>query len=421
MSIVAILGAHWGDEGKGKIAAALSADAVACARFQGGPNAGHTVAVDGTELVLRMVPSGIVAGVHGVIGGGCVIEPRMLLDEVAGLRERYPDILQRLLVSRRAHVITPRHREQDRSGSGVGSTRMGVGPAYRDRAARSGLRVADLLAGGRVPGELRATAEEFADTLGAVCGDDTARLREILDAGGRVVAEGAQGVRLDVDHGDYPYVTSSNTTVGAVLTGLGVGPRDIGTVLLVTPAYVTKVGGGDLPSRVGPRLNAYLQERGRELDGATGLVRDTGWLDVGWLRTACRLNQADGLVVTKVDVLAGLPTVGLYGVPGAPRVTMLPGWTAGSGYPDAGHPDPGSGPLGEFLGVVEHATGCPVQAVSYGPGTADWWCRGPVFPEDRTTGCPAPDSRPAPGVPRGPAIAGRVGGGGRHSLAREVD
>ncbi|MFD0891845.1 adenylosuccinate synthetase, partial [Streptosporangium algeriense] len=165
--------------------------------------------------------------------------------------------------------------------------------------------------------------------IGHCCVDEVAYLRDRLDGGARVVAEGAQGSRLDLDHGDYPYVTSSNTTVGAVLTGLGVGPRDIASVLLVTPAYVTKVGGGELPSRLYGELNAELQERGEELDRATDLMRDTGWLDLGWLRSACRLNQADGIVMTKFDVLADFPAIGLYDEDRTPAVRMRPGWSAG--------------------------------------------------------------------------------------------
>ncbi|MFF0575283.1 adenylosuccinate synthetase [Streptosporangium saharense] len=377
MPVLAVLGAHWGDEGKGKIAAALSRDAHVCARFQGGPNAAHSVLAPGrTEpWVLRMVPSGILSGAVGVVGGGCVIEPRMLLNEVAALRAAFPDVTDRLRVSLRAHVITAEHREADRSGSGVGSTRMGVGLAYRDKAARTGLRVRDLLAGGdRLPADLRPVAEEFADLLGGCCVDEVAYLRDRLDAGARVVAEGAQGSRLDLDHGDYPYVTSSNTTVGAVLTGLGVGPRDIASVLLVTPAYVTKVGGGELPSRLYGELNAELQERGEELDRATDLMRDTGWLDVGWLRAACRLNQADGIVMTKFDVLAGFPSIGLYDADRNPAVRMVPGWSAedvatASGGSEAPY-------IAAYLAEVERRCATPVVAAGRGQGLDDWWWRG---------------------------------------------
>jgi adenylosuccinate synthase len=373
MSVVAVLGAHWGDEGKGKVAAALSRGAQACARFQGGPNAGHTVHLTGRQapIVLRMVPSGVLTGAHGVIGGGCVVQPAMLLDEIALLRAHDPGVTDRLIISDRAHVITPAHGEQDSSGSGVGSTRMGVGPSYRDKIARHGIRVRDLInRTGTLPADLAGVAEEFAGQLGGSCGDDVAYLRAVLDAGGTVVAEGAQGARLDVDHGTYPYVTSSNTTVGAVLTGLGVGPRDIGSVLLVTPAYVTKVGGGRLPSKVDDELNAELQRRGGELDGATNLMRDVGWLDAGWLRTACRLNQADGLIVTKVDVLAGLPGVGLYDDTATPTVQWLPGWS-----PAEVSTRDESGALGAFLRRVESAAECPIVAVSDGPGLDDWWWR----------------------------------------------
>lgn len=377
MPVLAVLGAHWGDEGKGKVTAALSRSADICARFQGGPNAAHSVLTPDrpTPWVLRMVPSGIVAGATGVIGGGCVVELRMLLDEVAMLREHDPAVADRLLISRCAHVITQDHRDADSSGAGVGSTRMGVGPAYRDKAARTGLRIGDLLAGGsRLPAGLRPIAEEFADLLGSRCVDATDYLRTALDQGAKVIAEGAQGSRLDLDHGDYPYVTSSNTTVGGVLTGLGVGPRDISGVLLVTPAYVTKVGGGEMPSRVDADLNAVLQERGEETDGATLLMRDTGWLDVGWLRAAGRLNQADGIVMTKLDVLAGLPEVGLYDDSRVPHVETLPGWKE-EDVVTAGRDSEASG-LAGYLAAVEARTGLPILAAGRGPGLDDWWWRG---------------------------------------------
>lgn len=366
MPITAILGAHWGDEGKGKVAAALSRRAVACTRFQGGPNAGHTVYCDhSTEpMVLRMVPAGITTGAYGVIGGGCTVNIRMLLDEVAALEARLGDVRHRLLISNRAHIITPKHLKDDRDGAQhIGTTRMGVGPAYADRAARRGYRVGDVMAGrigddaGLEPGQL----EEFRDTLGRSCGDDSAFLRHVLDRGGRVIAEGAQGMRLDVDHGDYPYVTSSNTTVGAVLTGLGVGPRDIDEVLLVTPPYVTKVGGGTLPNRVKAATEAELRRRGAEVDGVTGAVRDIGWLDLSWLRHAVMVNQATGLLLTKVDCAAGFAELCLID---ASRTIRVRPWSIAeceSPYESRG--------LGAFITQLENETMTEVVAVSNGAET----------------------------------------------------
>jgi len=372
MPIVAVLGAHWGDEGKGKIAAALAREADVCARFQGGPNAGHSVTLGSSPpWLLRMVPSGVLVGAVGVIGGGCVVEPTLLMQEVDQLRKVFPDISDQLIISRRAHVITAAHRNQDSTGSGVGSTRMGVGPAYRDKAARTGIRVADLLGDpDQLPAELRPTARAFKEALGHRCADDSVYLRHVLDGGGRVIAEGAQGSRLDLDHGDYPYVTSSSTTIGSVLTGLGVGPRDISAVLLVTPAYVTKVGGGALPSRVDDITNTVLRDRGEERDGVTNLMRDTGWLDVGWLRTAGRLNQATGVIVTKADVVAGLDRIGVYDEEQDPTVHFLRGWSAQE-LTDGDV----SGDLGAFIASVEKGCGVGVAAISRGAGLDDWWWR----------------------------------------------
>lgn len=388
MPVTSVLGAHWGDEGKGKVVAALSVDAAVCARFQGGPNAAHTVCLPQTSepVVLRMVPSGVLSGAVGVIGRGCVLEPRLLLDEVDRLADHGVDAARALVVSERAHVITAAHRERDAAGSRVGSTRMGVGPAYGDKAARVGVRVGDLVAGRGLPPDLAEIADRFRRRLGVVCADETAELRRLLDRGAHVVAEGAQGARLDLDHGDYPHVTSSNTTIGAVLTGLGLIPRDLGETLVVTSAYVTKVGGGELPSRLsGPRHNE-LQRKGAELDGATGLWRDVGWLDVGWLARACALNGATGLVVTKVDVLADAAEVGLFDAGAQPPVRLLPGWEAAAvaapGRRAADSEGGGAvgggatgGALGAFLAAIEAATGVPVQGVSNGPAVDDWLVR----------------------------------------------
>jgi adenylosuccinate synthase len=213
-------------------------------------------------------------------------------------------------------------------------------------------------------------AHEFKESLGHRCADEIRYLRDVLDRGGRVIAEGAQGARLDLDHGDYPYVTSSNTTIGSVLTGLGVGPPDISAVLLVTPSYVTKVGGGALPSQVDSATNLILRTRGQEIDGVTNVMRETGWLDLGWLRNACRLNRATGIVMTKVDVVAGLKEIGLYDETADSTVRIMPGW----GKQEAAIGDE-SGSLGSFLCTVEKNCGTKVAAVSHGPRPEDWWWR----------------------------------------------
>lgn len=365
MPVDVVVGAHWGDEGKGKIAAALSTDAHACARFQGGPNAGHTVVLPtGATLVLRSLPSGLAVGSAGVIGGGCVVNPAMLLDEISTVEAVTGSLEGRLVVSSRAHVITDEHLATDRGGGAVGSTRMGVGPAYAAKMQRSGVRMGDLVGPGEVPGvdpSLRARVKE---RLSDAVQDERPVIRGWIDAGLRVVAEGAQGARLDIDHGDYPFVTSSNTTVGAALTGLGLGPRDIDRVLLVTPTYVTKVGGGTLPHRLSRVPERLLRQRGNEVDGATGSVRDVARLDLRWLRAAAVLNQATGIILTKVDVFLDDHPLEVVGPDG--DVVCLPWWTE----QDAAAPL-NSGPIRRFVALVEQAVGAPVVAVSHGPAVGD--------------------------------------------------
>jgi adenylosuccinate synthase len=369
--VVAILGAHWGDEGKGKAVAAVAEDADIAARFQGGPNAGHTVYVGPTgsqPIVLRMVPAGVVCGAAGVVGGGCVLNLAMLLQEIDQLEGCCPGVGAALVFAPEAHVISARHLAEDRrDGERVGTTRMGVGPTYVAKARRDGIRLADVVRDPEIAeaGD-RAAFREFRARFRHQCHDVPAHLRSALDGGARVVAEGAQGARLDIDHGAYPFVTSCNTTVGAVLTGLGIGPRDIATTLLVTGAYVTKVGGGPFPSRGDDELNHQLRDQGHEVDGATGSVRDCGWLDVSWLRRACVLNQADGLVVTKVDVLAGRSEVGLWD---AGEVTIVPGWSAAEAAAPAG---PVAGLLA-FLDEIAARVGVEVVAVGHGPRSNAMW------------------------------------------------
>lgn len=333
MPITAILGAQWGDEGKGKIAAQFSKSSDMCARFQGGPNAGHTLYVDGVKLVFRMLPCGILYNTCAVIGNGVVINPQMLISEVEKIQSYVPDILDRLVISNSAHVIFPSHIERDSHGHAdtIGTTRMGIGPTYEDKIARIGIRTGDLLLPGifdKISAESSHVINQFVEVFTNCFSDTSLLLRENLDRGLNVVAEGAQGALLDIDHGDYPYVTSSNTTTGAVLTGLGVGPRDIKAVYMVASSYMTKVGGGKFLTRAPASIEEFLQTKGDEIDGATNKMRACGWLDLCALRYAARVNQPDGLILTKLDVLSGLPEVRLVSNSGGtPHEHKLVGWS----------------------------------------------------------------------------------------------
>jgi adenylosuccinate synthase len=380
MSLTAVLGAFWGDEGKGKVAAALSVGASICARFQGGPNAAHTVHVDGRKLVFRMVPAGIVAAEYGVIGNGAVLDPELLVNEVDALGELVPGVRDRLRISTAAHVILPEHRERDRGAlsQSIGTTKMGVGPAYADKIARHGVRVADLVDPRFEPPDERSAhaAERFRALLGPCCVDTGELLREALDDGAEVVAEGAQGALLDIDHGDYPFVTSSNTTVGAVLSGLGVGVRDVGRVVVVASAYMTKVGGGAFPTRIDGVEAEFLRSRGEEVDGATGLLRDCGWLDLARLRWAAAVNRADGIVLTKLDVVGGLPEIALVdsSLPPEEREIRLSGWDDELSGTQSLEDLPSGARA--YVETVEACVGVPVVGLSVGQELDEYFAVG---------------------------------------------
>ena len=335
---IAVLGAQWGDEGKGKIVDMLTPHFSAVARYQGGHNAGHTIYVRGQRYVLHLIPSGILhPGVMCIVGNGVVVDPKALfkeVDELAGMGIRVDD---RLLISEKAHVILPYHRELDvlsearRGERKIGTTSRGIGPAYEDKIGRRGIRVCDLL------GEHEALAEEVRENVSArnhIIKDSTLDWKPVFDelvaAGGRlrpwvgdaslwlatatadgkrVLFEGAQATLLDVDHGTYPYVTSSNASVGGVCTGLGVPPRAIGGVLGVAKAYTTRVGEGPLPTELSGELADSLRESGQEYGASTGRPRRCGWFDAVVVRYSVRINGLDALALTKLDVLDGLEQV----------------------------------------------------------------------------------------------------------------
>jgi adenylosuccinate synthase len=335
-----VLGAQWGDEGKGKIVDLLTPHFSLVARYQGGHNAGHTVYVNGRKFVLHLIPSGILhPGIICVIGNGVVVDPHALFAEMDELGRSGIDPAGRLLVSDKAHLILPYHRELDilsearRGERKIGTTSRGIGPAYEDKIGRRGVRVGDL-ADPSDDGALAAAIRENVEARNRLVGDAgmhwetvLADLRQVwrrleplvtdtslylhraMKAGQRVMFEGAQGTLLDIDHGTYPFVTSSNATAGGAATGLGVGPGAIGTVLGVAKAYTTRVGGGPLPTELTGEMGERLRETGQEFGASTGRPRRCGWYDAVAVRYAVRVNGLSALAITKLDVLDGLPSL----------------------------------------------------------------------------------------------------------------
>ncbi|MCE9626574.1 MAG: adenylosuccinate synthase [Candidatus Eisenbacteria bacterium] len=334
MPCTVVVGAQWGDEGKGKIVDALSEAADVVARYQGGPNAGHSVIHEGETLVLHLVPSGILhKGRRCLIGNGVVIDPKKLHDEVLGLEKRGVPASTQLGVSAAAHLILPYHiaveASFERGPAAIGTTGRGIGFAYRDKAARTGLRVADLydrehfvaqadrnlarlaLEYPDAAAELRAmngaalfeSLAPMARWLAPLVTDVGEELHALLQAGKRILLEGAQGTLLDLDHGTYPFVTSSPASAAGAPLGVGLGPTAVDEVIGVTKAYATRVGHGPFPSEMPPAESALLREAGGEYGATTGRPRRCGWLDLPALRYAARVNGLTQLVVTKLDVL----------------------------------------------------------------------------------------------------------------------
>jgi len=337
---IALVGIQWGDEGKGKVTDLLAADTDLVVRYQGGNNAGHTIVVDGERYALHIVPTGVLyPHCTPVIGSGTVVNPAVLLEEMDGLAARGIDT-SRLVVSGGAHLIMPYHLELDRvterrlGRHRLGTTKRGIGPAYADKAARIGLRVQDLLdpkifsaklevalkeknlvltrAYGRLPFEQKAIAEAylgFGRRLERHVADAGPLIQSALDEGKTVLFEGAQAAMLDLDHGTYPYVTSSNPIAGGACVGAGVGPRDIQRIIGICKAYCTRVGSGPFPTEADPADSETLVEAGGEYGTTTGRKRRCGWLDVVAARYAARLNTLTEMVVTKLDVLSHFASI----------------------------------------------------------------------------------------------------------------
>jgi adenylosuccinate synthase len=413
---IVIVGAQWGDEGKGKVTDLLAEQADAVVRFQGGNNAGHTIVRNGQTWKLHLMPSGILhRGTLCVIGNGVVIDPKVLTDELDELRRRRVDTTG-LRISANAHLIMPYHLMLDHAGEAklgklqIGTTRRGIGPCYADKAARLGIRVQDLLDEKILKKKIIAALEPKRLSLRPFDRDprldlqsmtddyvtyghrlepyiaDTSRLvLDRLDENALVLFEGAQGALLDIDHGTYPFVTSSNPVAGAACIGAGVGPKDIDEVWGVTKAYGTRVGAGPFPTEIEGELADLLRERGREYGTTTGRARRVGWLDLVALRYAARLNSLTALAVTKLDVLSGIDPIRICtryrGAEGAEfdyfpyhqtvlhhasgEYAELPGWSedVSDARSEADLPEAAR----DYLDFISEFVGVPIALVGVGP------------------------------------------------------
>jgi adenylosuccinate synthase len=415
MSCRVIVGAQWGDEGKGKIVDLLSDEADVVARYQGGPNAGHTVVVGNQTFVLHLIPSGILRpNTLCYIGNGVVVDCDALRQERDALRKQGVHVDGRLFVSLSAHIILPDHRALERLSEGgpesgrIGTTGRGIGPAYTDKAGRVGLRVADLLDPDIREDRVRRLRERTLKLLGpdaklepiegvlARCAKDDELLRSMavnvshavdaaLRGGKRVLLEGAQGTHLDLDHGTYPYVTSSSAVSGGACTGVGIGPTKITDVIGVAKAYATRVGNGPFPSELDGELAEKLREEGNEYGATTGRPRRCGWFDVVAIRHAVRVNGLTQLVITKLDVLDTMPEIKIvveYEI-GSRRVSEMPesladlkaarplceafsGWSTPTGT--ARQWDDLPREARKYLDRLEELAGVPIRLVSVGSG-----------------------------------------------------
>ncbi|MDR2745049.1 MAG: adenylosuccinate synthase [Desulfovibrio sp.] len=417
MPNLVVVGTQWGDEGKGKIVDLLAARVAAVVRFQGGHNAGHTVAVGGEEYKLRLIPSGILhPGTVCMLGNGVVLDLEELSWEIESLAARGVDVgAKRLRISRKCHLILPYHRLLDEArenykGEGkIGTTGRGIGPCYEDKAGRCGVRVCDLENMELVRRKIRQALDEKNALLAGLYGQKPLTEREVLErivgpavrikpyladiseeiarvegAGGDILFEGAQGTHLDIDHGTYPFVTSSSTVAGNAAAGSGVGPEHLHRVLGVVKAYTTRVGSGGMPTEQGGEIGRYLQKKGVEFGTVTGRERRCGWLDMVILRESVRLCGVNSLALTKLDVLSGLPELKIcvaYNYRGqvveyppqaegglaeaVPVYETMSGWTQSldgirsfAGLPEAAL---------DYVRRLEELVGRPVSMVSVGP------------------------------------------------------
>ena len=418
MAVVVVVGAQWGDEGKGKVVDLLTEHADIVARWGGGANAGHTIVVEGKKYVTHLIPSGVLrAGVTCVLGEGMVIDPRTLVEEMRAFRSH--GLLARntdLVVAGRAHLTFPYHRELDRlreeEPGAIGTTRRGIGPTYESKASRTGVRVEDLLRPERFRRNVERNVHHVSGALaryGAPLPDVDALVKEYLvlgeeirpfvrdasrflydqiRAGRNVLFEGAHGVLLDLDHGTYPFVTSSSTTAGGACAGCGIGPTSIDTVIGIVKAYATRVGNGPFPTELHDQMGDRLREIGSEFGSTTGRPRRCGWLDIPALRLTCRLSGIGALALTKLDVLTGLDRVNLcvqYRLAGQmldempldpddlaavePVYETLPGWPALLvGDAKASAKTQLHQAAESYIARISELVGVPLALISVGPG-----------------------------------------------------
>jgi adenylosuccinate synthase len=414
---IVIIGTQWGDEGKGKIVDLLAENADIVARFQGGNNDGHTMVVEGQQFISHLVPSGILQGKTCAIGNGLVVDPAVLLEEIDYLAENGIDTgPDKLMVSERAHMIMPYHkaidnaREKMKGDNKIGTTGRGIGPCYEDKATRRGVRFVDLMDAAVFEDKVRTLLAEknfylkqfcgapevdpdqviadglkFAERLRPYVANVSVALDRAIQKGGQILFEGAQGTHLDIDHGTYPFVTSSNTVSANACSGAGIGPRHITGVLGIVKAYTTRVGAGPFPTELFDAVGDAIQEKGAEFGATTGRRRRCGWLDTVIVRNAVRLNGLTGLVITKLDVLGGQGDIRIcnaYAYEGQtlsefptdlkvlaackPVYESLPGWQADIRdiRRKADLPDNAK----RYLDRIEELTATPIDIISVGPG-----------------------------------------------------
>jgi len=421
MSNLVVVGTQWGDEGKGKVVDLMTAKADLIVRFQGGNNAGHTLVVEGKQYIFHIIPSGILyEGKKCLIGNGLVVDPEVLLEEIENLGQAGIAVdPKRLSLSDKAHIIMPYHkaidlaRETAKGKNKIGTTGRGIGPCYEDKVARTGIRAVDLTDAEVLEEKIKASLKEknfyltkyfdaeplevapilkkylrMAERLNPFITDVSLELDQALKEGGKILFEGAQGTHLDVDHGTYPFVTSSNPVAGSACVGAGIGPNQLHHILGIVKAYTTRVGAGPFVTELEDEIGNHIQEKGKEFGATTGRRRRCGWLDLVVVRDSTRLNGLSSLAITKLDVLTGLELLRIcvgYDLDGErmshrpasmknlarckPVYEELPGWQ--EDISQAKQMDQLPVNARAYIDTIEKITGVPVSIISVGPGRED--------------------------------------------------